>query len=540
MIEVDLPDGSIAEFPDGTPDEVIAGALRKAFPPPPQTVADGRGNRELGYGETALDMLKSAGTGIAQGAIGIAGLPRDLGQWAGETATGFIDGMMGASDEEIAFRRQQANQMQSPISAPSSQGMTQTIEGVTGPMYQPKTTAGQYARTVGEFVPGAMAGPGGMIRRGAMAVAPGVASEAAGQATEGSEWEPYARVGGAILGGVTAASNPSITVGKKTFGSPSPMKQMLKDAPSFDAVGAETKAAYKALDDAKIVFQPDAYRTAVSNMQRDLKKHGMLASDGGNVSAEVNKITSRVNTLNGWTQVDELRKRLGKIAASSNPDMATEAARASIVIRHLDELIDSTKIKSLAGVPRDQIQPMVNGARELGRRNIIAREIEGMRDDSKWYSSGDESGLRNKFSSYGKKKGERLTDAEEKAFLKVVQREGILNGVNAVGGRLGQLILAGAGIGSGGVVVPAALMGAHYAARKGGELYTKKAVSDALKTVLAGREVQAKALAASKAAKGQARGQTLLTTDSGRRSASQEPLMYDANGRAYPYSLLGQ
>lgn len=32
MIEIELPDGSIGEFPDGTPDDVISSALRKTFP----------------------------------------------------------------------------------------------------------------------------------------------------------------------------------------------------------------------------------------------------------------------------------------------------------------------------------------------------------------------------------------------------------------------------------------------------------------------------------------------------------------------------
>ena len=33
MIEVDLPDGSVAEFPDGTPPETIKAALQKRFAP---------------------------------------------------------------------------------------------------------------------------------------------------------------------------------------------------------------------------------------------------------------------------------------------------------------------------------------------------------------------------------------------------------------------------------------------------------------------------------------------------------------------------
>lgn len=40
MIEVELPDGSIAEFPDGTSPDVIKGALRRRFAPPPKAADD--------------------------------------------------------------------------------------------------------------------------------------------------------------------------------------------------------------------------------------------------------------------------------------------------------------------------------------------------------------------------------------------------------------------------------------------------------------------------------------------------------------------
>lgn len=39
MIEIELPDGSVAQFPDGTTDEAIKGALSKAFPQPAQQAA---------------------------------------------------------------------------------------------------------------------------------------------------------------------------------------------------------------------------------------------------------------------------------------------------------------------------------------------------------------------------------------------------------------------------------------------------------------------------------------------------------------------
>ncbi len=66
-----------------------------------------------------------------------------------------------------------------------------------------QTTPGEYAGTIGEFVPGAAIGGGaGLAARAGnlakYAVVPGAASEAAGQLTEGTAVEPYARLGAAI------------------------------------------------------------------------------------------------------------------------------------------------------------------------------------------------------------------------------------------------------------------------------------------------------------------------------------------------------
>lgn len=82
-------------------------------------------------------------------------------------------------------------------------------QNVTGPLPQPKTTAGEYARTIGEFAPGAVLGPGGVVKNlTKFGVAPAIASETAGQATEGTKAEPFARLAGALLAG-GAASLPS-------------------------------------------------------------------------------------------------------------------------------------------------------------------------------------------------------------------------------------------------------------------------------------------------------------------------------------------
>lgn len=68
---------------------------------------------------------------------------------------------------------------------------------------QPQTTPGQYAETIGSFVPGALSMgeasvPGMLKAAGKYAAIPGATSETAGQATKGTAAEPYARAAGAI------------------------------------------------------------------------------------------------------------------------------------------------------------------------------------------------------------------------------------------------------------------------------------------------------------------------------------------------------
>lgn len=150
----------------------------------------------------AADIAKSAGIGLARGAIGLAGLPGDVKALVGagvDSADSFVRNQLGMQP------RAQGGP-QPPNIMPSSATIQGAVEGVTGDFYKPQTTAGEYAKTAGEFVPGAMLAPGNMALNAARyGVVPGLASEAAGQATKGTAYEPYARVGAGVATGVGAA-----------------------------------------------------------------------------------------------------------------------------------------------------------------------------------------------------------------------------------------------------------------------------------------------------------------------------------------------
>jgi hypothetical protein len=149
---------------------------------------------------TAADVVRSAGTGVAQGAIGVVGLPGDLRHMAG-MATDFAGRKLGVSADEVdAFKQRMA--VPGLASLPTSDEIQKTIEGYTGKFHQPKTIAGEYARSLGEMAPAALFGPGRLAQKVLMgAAAPAIGSETAGQFSKGTEAEPWWRMGGALVGG---------------------------------------------------------------------------------------------------------------------------------------------------------------------------------------------------------------------------------------------------------------------------------------------------------------------------------------------------
>jgi len=169
---------------------------------------------------TAEDLLRTTPAALARGttmALGGTGDARELARkgldWALQKAE---------ATPETAQRIKQALRSNPFIAAltlaPTSEQLQRGLEeNVTGPLYQPQTQAGKYLNTGLEFVPGAIAGgplagglraiPGAALRYGFI---PGLASEAAGQATEGTAAERWARAAAALgTGGLAAFTHPT-------------------------------------------------------------------------------------------------------------------------------------------------------------------------------------------------------------------------------------------------------------------------------------------------------------------------------------------
>lgn len=184
--------------------------------------------------ETAEDVRRSGVTGMQRGVSGIVGQFGDIPDLVEMGATA-LGGVFGVPAEDISGSVDvirsgietvfpQARGPNPTTRWPTSAEVSETIidnapESARDWLdHEPETTAGEYARTLGEFAPAVAAPIRGATRAGAGALertlttvapvtrtarvaAPAIASEAAGQMTEGTEYEAPARLITALVSG---------------------------------------------------------------------------------------------------------------------------------------------------------------------------------------------------------------------------------------------------------------------------------------------------------------------------------------------------
>ena len=246
----------------------------------------GRGDVDT-PGERLGELIRGAGAATARGIADVPSLPVNIAQ-------------IGAMGVEKALGMDSPSAVSRGLAAlPDTRDMLASVPYI-GPEseYVAPGTAGEYIATAGEFAGGAglTAGPKAIARYG---VVPGVASEAAGQATAGTDAEPYARVGAGLLAPIAA--------------------------------GVAGKAAQKAISPAAGQISP-ARQEAVEALRRE----GIQPTAGqaiGGTAAE-NQLYREAATAAGRARSDQamgqftaaVMKRIGSKSERATPDALEEAA----------------------------------------------------------------------------------------------------------------------------------------------------------------------------------------------------------------------
>lgn len=165
-------------------------------------------------GDAALGLAQAGGIGVAKGTIGLAGMAGDLQTLAGKAGEWLrskVPSLPEPSEEDkrLAERYGGRGDLGPSFPLPTSEDIQGLVEKVTGPFRKPQNQAEADAQTVGEFLPAALAGPGGLARKVVtQAVVPATSSIIAGRY---SDQNPYVKALAGFLGGATGAlaSGPS-------------------------------------------------------------------------------------------------------------------------------------------------------------------------------------------------------------------------------------------------------------------------------------------------------------------------------------------
>lgn len=132
-------------------------------------------------------------SGIPRGVAGLLGFPGDVAN-AGDKAGQYVGNKLRALSGKEPIDGAGASQAIPSPAALNSENVLSALEKISGQKtYEPQSRAGKYASTLSEFA----VAPTKAIPA---SLAAGLLSESAGQATEGTRAESYARIGGALLG----------------------------------------------------------------------------------------------------------------------------------------------------------------------------------------------------------------------------------------------------------------------------------------------------------------------------------------------------
>lgn len=277
------------------------------------------------------DVARSFASGAARGAMELIGLPATIGQIPMQLAQS-----IGLVPEDQDVRSMLSGSRIREVASELTGGATE---------YRPETTAGEYARTVGEFLPGLITPGGAATRIIGGVVAPAIGSETAGQAARamnaGETGEGIARLAGAL----------------------SPM--------ALSSIGRRVISPTGGV-------RPERLRAAEVLREADIPVSAGQVSGSGGLRAIEGTLQATDDQLRSFTRA-ALRN------VGSNADSATEEVLTAASNRIGKVFNDVTK--NLRVDPT--VSPIVSNLRQTAdnfRRSVGAGEQTGIIDDiAKWF-----------------------------------------------------------------------------------------------------------------------------------------------------------
>lgn len=288
------------------------------------------------FGEQVGDIIGTGAAGILRGIKGIAETPEmlvRLGKRAGEEISEYT-GTRDPSEEKTAV-----------LDTATGRAIGGAYRGLAGAVgadpeglaRRGETTAAQYAGTIGEFLPAAIGGGAGATK--AMITA-GVGSETAGQLTEGTQYEPIARVIGAF--GAPMATSALRGIKNKTVEF---TQRRAIEQPAVETARQAKDASYKAFEAAggKVAVKMD---DVIRDIERSIDADDMFIAyepQMGGTAQYIDEARRAIIKHAGkdfnLAKLDKLRAALGQTYKASGFD-----PRVGFIRDKLDDIIQNAPV----------------------------------------------------------------------------------------------------------------------------------------------------------------------------------------------------
>ena len=345
-------------------------------------------------GEKVGDVIGSAGAGMLRGIRGIASTPELIYRGVKRGGQELID-LAGFDDEKpnIPIFDSKTGEYFDKGYAALAGAVGADPEGIER---KGETTVAEYAGTVGEFVPAAITGTGLKPL-----IISALGSETAGQMSEGTIYEPIARV----LGAFAAPATANKTV--KAFA------KKADERPSLDAQRDYKNAAYKEVDDSGVKFSQDEVGGLFARIKSALDVDPNYVPEvDKQTTASLKVLEAQLGKELTVGQLDKLRQGLYKrYSVARNEDsirgmideiddliMAKEPANKLMNIAReankrykKSELLENAIIKA-----QDQAAASGSGGNVVNKYRQAMTRIINSKRDSKYFSE-DEINLMRKF-----------------------------------------------------------------------------------------------------------------------------------------------
>lgn len=323
------------------------------------------GNAPAAPETTMAGVAKSAGTGLVEGLSGLAGLPAD--------AINLIGGLTGRGEQTADFAKNYGGD-----------AMRQRAEAMTGPLYKSQGGIEETARTVGSFLPGLIGGPASLgVKLGTRVALPAVASEGAKALAEGTGYEQYAGIAGA-LGGLAGGMG----IERAMSGA------RVAARPSRADIGTRTDDLYARPELKNVQIAPNPVGQFVDDLKVKIDKDVAADFDAERTFKMLDKLKS--NTAVSVDDLDRVRKRLSEYAGEMNTNFKpTPNARAAMTARkEIDDFLANLQQPQLLAGDAQAASGILKEARATAQQGMkmdkVARWVRDAEiDAAKSHSGGN-------------------------------------------------------------------------------------------------------------------------------------------------------